>query len=206
MKHFIALALVAGAYAPTTAHAGWNTTSYNATFEAMRDIRNTLTRWCSLRAADVLRSPLDTLEDGCGRYLDGKELQGVPVFFQRKIDRDNLATLSRWMFVFDYDAAAYTVSIIDEVQHQSEIRDASTDETRSYMEVTRIDKRLASANPAASREFLTFGTAWRGYRTGNRPKDERQPPAINDYERGLGQVIRDIYDLRFRVKEQFRTN
>lgn len=190
----------AAAFVPATAWAGWNTASYAATFQTLTDIRNTLTRWCATEAAHRTNQSATRLEDACGTTFDGQNIQGAQVYVTRSHNDRDLITATRWTFVLSNERKAYLFVLVDETRHQSALRDREQDQTSTRMEVSQVYRGQWMAEP----DILTAGTAWRGRKAGGSRRTDRDPPAFEDVDAGLGDAIKSLYALRFRVREAYR--
>lgn len=195
----LALTITAAALLPATAWAGWNTYSYAATQEVAQDIRNTLTRWCSVNAGELQDLTQKRIEDACGPVFDRTTLHGQPVYYAKTYDEENLRTASRWTFALANSRKAYMFSLIDETEHASAERNRLTDTTRTRLEVLEII-RGQEDQPIR----LTAANAWRGSKSGQRARDDRDPPTTDDRNAGLARAIRDLQQLRFMVRESYR--
>ena len=184
----VIFALAAAAMFPATAWAGWHENSYKTTYDRMQDIRNTLTRWCATNPDSGSYAEYFSGQSCAGRF-DRKEIAGIPFRFDREDDEANLTSIGRWAFAFTYPDATYFVSLVDVTRHQSTIRDAATDQTKTFLEVLRYDAKEASPSALPA---LAHGVAVL-------PEGTQRRVRHAEHERlqaGIERVLHDVKSLR----------
>lgn len=200
MKRFIATATLALCASSAQASDDF---SYSETFQVLKDIRNTMTRYCDYHGAQLPNSNASLFER-CGQAFNGEVIHGATFYFDRAYDRANLTTRTRWTFVFEYPSRrdAFLFHFIEDRLHQSILRDRTKDKVRPFMEVEYAD--TSTGTPQFQR--LTNGQAWRGHLAGDDPKGPDNTPAISDYRLGLDLALRTLRNYRWKIRESYHVN
>lgn len=195
----LAIALAASVYAaPATA----GSYSYSKTLQNLRDITNTLTRYCGTHADRLPLSNTRDFSQACGQAFHGTAFYGHPFAYARTVDMEQLLTTERWVFFFDYESHAYAAAFVRQTVHQSADRDRTQDTTGERLEVHRLDK--SPGVPGGGQVYrITNGDAWRGRMAGQDRKDATDGPSGQDYAAGITTFLSDLRELRFRIREGY---
>lgn len=195
--------VMALAFAATAAEAKPHRYSIYELRKDLRDIKNTMMRYCSARAYKLPDMLELGFERSCGHGFKGISRHGVTFNYDFIRLPHTRGETHSWGFNIDLGRYRYEVTLHTVTTYADRTQNTGSATTAQHVYVYRFDN-LRAVNGLQAHELLTNGDAWRGKKAGKDRKDIYDGPAHKDYDGGLQRFFDQLGRFKFALKETYR--